>query len=67
MRTVTEKMRSLYWQSGLQLSVWPIILTAAINILSVTPNFTAPQSSYFAVFQKLPEIKHLHPFDCRVF
>lgn len=66
-RTVTEKMRSLYLQSGLQLNLWPIILTAAINILNVTPNSTAPQSSYFAVFQKLPEIKHLHPFGCRAF
>lgn len=65
--TVTEKMRALHLQSGLQLRLWPLILKAAINILNITPNTVSPNSSYFAVFQKLPKINHLHPFGCRAF
>ncbi|KHJ32593.1 putative serine threonine protein kinase domain protein [Erysiphe necator] len=56
-----KKMRSLHLQSGLPLKLWPIILDAAINILNITPNKIAPQSSYYAVFGKHPDITHLHP------
>lgn len=37
-RTVIEKMRALHLQSGLPLRLWPVILTASINILNMTPN-----------------------------
>ncbi|CCU76537.1 serine/threonine protein kinase domain protein [Blumeria hordei DH14] len=66
-RTVTEKMRALHLQSGLPLKLWPLILNAAINILNLTPNSHATQSPYFAVFNKIPNIKNLHPFGCRAF
>ncbi|KHJ30956.1 putative serine threonine protein kinase domain protein [Erysiphe necator] len=66
-RTITEKMRALHLQSGLQLRQWPLILKAAINILNITPNTVSLKSSYFAVFQKFPKINHLHPFGCRAF
>ncbi|KAI0991833.1 hypothetical protein K3495_g16354, partial [Podosphaera aphanis] len=66
-RTVTEKMRALHLQSGIPLRLWPIILTASINSLNVTPNSVAPDSPYHAVFQKVPAIKHLHPFGCRAY
>ena len=66
-RTVTEKMRALHLQSGLPLQLWPLILTSAINTLNITPNSVSPKSPYYAIFQKLPNIKHLHPFGCRAF
>ncbi|KAI1006897.1 hypothetical protein K3495_g1322 [Podosphaera aphanis] len=66
-RTVTEKMRALHLQSGLLLKLWPLILRAAINILNVTPKSHATKSPYFAVFNRMPNIKTLHQFGCRAF
>lgn len=66
-RTVTEKMRALHLQSGLQLQLWPIILKAAINLLNITPNKIAPYSPYYAIYKIMPNIKSLHPFGCRAF
>ena len=60
-------MRCLHLQSGLPLKLWPIILTASINLLNISPNNVAPKSPYFAVFKRLPSIKQLHPFGCRAF
>lgn len=61
-RTVTEKMRTLHLQSGLPLRLWPIILSAAINILNLTPNSVAEYSPYYAVFGSLPDIKKFTSF-----
>ncbi|KAI1005872.1 hypothetical protein K3495_g2356 [Podosphaera aphanis] len=66
-RTVTEKMRALHLQSGLPLRLWQVILNAAINLLNVTPNKVAPNSSYQAVFGKILNILNFHPFGCRAF
>lgn len=66
-RTVIEKMRALHLQSGLPLRLWPVILTASINILNMTPNKISPHSPYFSVFQQKPKIQSLHSFGCRVF
>lgn len=66
-RTVTEKMRALHLQSGIPVSSWPIILNASINLLNLTPNKIAPKSPFYAVFNRLPNIKQLYPFGCRAF
>lgn len=66
-RTVTEKMRALHLQSGLQVRLWPLILNAAITILNATPNKLAPKSPYYAVYQKMPDIKQFYPFGCRAY
>lgn len=60
-------MRALHLQSGLPLKFWPLILKAAVNILNLTPNSHATKSPYFAVFNKIPNIRNLHPFGYRAF
>ncbi|KAI1000840.1 hypothetical protein K3495_g7359 [Podosphaera aphanis] len=60
-------MRALHFQPGLPLRLWPMILTTLMNSLNITPNSVAPDSPYYAVFQKVPAIKRLHPFVCRAY
>ncbi|KHJ33989.1 putative serine threonine protein kinase domain protein [Erysiphe necator] len=66
-RTVIEKMRVLHIQSALPLRHWPLILTAAINILNMIPNKVAPKSPYYAEFERLPNILILNSFGCQAF
>lgn len=66
-RTIIEKMRSLHLRFGLLLQLWPVILTATINMLNTTPTSVAPLSSYYATFGEKPHILKLHPFGCRAF
>lgn len=67
LRSVIGKMRALHIQSALQLRYRSLILTAAINILNMTPNKVAPKSPYYAVFERLPNIQILNSFGCQAF
>ena len=51
-RTVGEKMRALALQSGLDLKLWPLILSHALELLNYTPNTVAKVSPFEAIYGK---------------